>query len=315
LVTNLLVSHKSNSKQPQLIDFTGTIVEIGSAVKNVEVGQRVAIEPGVPCRRCDYCRSGQYNLCADTVFAATPPWDGTLSKFYTVASDFVYPIPEHMTMEEGALVEPTSVAVQAAKVADIRAHQTVVVFGSGPIGLLCQAVAKCYGASKVIGVDITQSRLDLAMQFGADGTFLPPKPASADADPMEHSESIAKMIKEQFKLGDGADVVLECTGAESCIQSAVFTAKKGGTYVQIGMGKENVVFPITAACIRALNIKGSIRYTTGCYPAAIELIASGKIDVKRLVTNRFAFEQAEEAFELVKSGRSDVFKVIIQGVK
>jgi D-xylulose reductase len=127
-------------------------VEIGSAVNNVHVGQRVAIEPGVPCRRCDYCRSGQYNLCGDTVFAATPPWDGTLSKFYTVASDFVYPIPEHMSMEEGALVEPMAVAVQVAKVADLRASQTVVVFGCGPIGLLSQAVANAYGAKKVIGV-------------------------------------------------------------------------------------------------------------------------------------------------------------------
>lgn len=133
-------------------ESSGTIVEVGSAVKNVQVGDRVAIEPGVPCRRCDYCRSGQYNLCADTVFAATPPWDGTLSKYYTVAADYVYPLPEHLSMEEGALVEPMAVAVQVAKVADLRANQVVVVFGCGPIGLLCQAVAKAYGAKTVIGV-------------------------------------------------------------------------------------------------------------------------------------------------------------------
>lgn len=131
---------------------SGTIVEIGAAVRNVRIGDRVAIEPGVPCRHCDYCRSGQYNLCAETVFAATPPWDGTLSKYYIVASDYVYPIPDHLTMEEGALVEPMAVAVQVAKVADLRANQTVVVFGCGPIGLLCQAVAKAYGAKKVIGI-------------------------------------------------------------------------------------------------------------------------------------------------------------------
>lgn len=291
----------------------GTIVEIGSAVKNISVGQRVAIEPGVPCRRCEYCRSGQYNLCADTVFAATPPWDGTLSKYYTVASDFVYAIQDHLTLEEGALAEPTAVAVQVLKVADLRANQTVVVFGCGPIGALCQAVSKAYGASKVIGVDVVQSRLDFAKSFGADGVFLPPK-ADSGVDAIAHTEQVAAQIKEQFHLGDGADVVLECTGAEPCIQAGVFATKKGGTYVQTGMGKENVTFPITTACIRGLHIKGSIRYTTGCYPAAVDLISSGKIDVKRLVTNRFKFEEAEKAFELVKEGRSDVLKVIIEGV-
>lgn len=132
---------------------------------------------------------------------------------------------------------------------------------------------------------------------------------------MEHAETVASQLKEQFNLGDGADVVLECTGAEPCIQAGIFTAKKGATYVQTGMGKENVVFPITTACIRALNIKGSIRYTTGCYPAAVDLIASGKIDVKRLVTDRFTFDEAEEAFKLVKAGKPEVFKVMIEGVQ
>ncbi|KAK5678291.1 hypothetical protein LTS10_009463 [Elasticomyces elasticus] len=295
-------------------ESSGTVVEVGSAVKNVKVGQRVAVEPGVPCRFCDHCRSGQYNLCNDTIFAATPPWDGTLSKYYIVASDYTYPIPDHMNMEEGALVEPVAVAVQITKVADLRANQTVVVFGCGPIGVLCQAVAKAYGASRVIGVDVVQSRLDFASSFGADDVFLPPKPESG-VDPIEHAERVAALLKEKFNLGEGPDVVLECTGAEPCIQAGVFVTKKGGTYVQAGMGKEVVAFPITTACIRALNIKGSIRYTTGCYPAAVDLVASGKIDVKRLITNRFKFEQAEQAFELVKAGKQDVFKVVIEGVQ
>jgi D-xylulose reductase len=219
-----------------------------------------------------------------------------------------------MNMEEAALVEPVSVAVQIAKVADLRANQTVLVFGCGPIGVLCQAVAKAYGAKKVIGVDVVQSRLDFAMTFGADGVFMPPKP-EAGADPIEHSEKVAALIKKQFELGEGPEVVLECTGAEPCIQTGIFAAKKGGTYVQAGMGKENVLFPITTACIRALNIKGSIRYTTGVYPAAVDLVASGKVDVKRLITNRYKFEEAEQAFELVKAGKEGVFKVVIEGVQ
>ncbi|KNG45437.1 d-xylulose reductase a protein [Stemphylium lycopersici] len=295
-------------------ESSGTVVEVGSAVKNLQVGDRVAIEPGVPCRRCDYCRSGAYNLCNDTIFAATPPWDGTLAKYYTVASDYCYKIPDHMNMEEAAMVEPVSVAVQICKVADLRANQTVVVFGAGPIGVLSQAVAKASGAKKVIAVDISQARLDFAKAYAADGVFLPPR-AKEEADTVAHSESIAAAIKEQFSLGEGADIVLECTGAEPCIQAGINVAKKGGTYVQAGMGKENVVFPITTACIRALTIKGSIRYSVGCYPNAIDLVASGKVDVRKLITNRFKFEDAEKAFELVKAAQEGVFKVIIEGVQ
>ncbi|KAI1380467.1 GroES-like protein [Hypoxylon crocopeplum] len=295
-------------------ESAGTVVEVGRKVKNVKVGDRVAIEPGVPCRRCDYCRSGAYNLCADTIFAATPPWDGTLQKYYIVASDFCYPLPTHMSAEDGALVEPIAVAVQICKVAGLRAGQTVLVFGCGPIGALSQAVAKAYGAKMVIGVDISKSRAAFAKSFGADDVFVPEWPSTPSIDPVDASREVAKQIVNQFDLGDGADVVLECSGAESCIQAGVFAAKKGGTYVQAGMGKENVTFPITTACIRALNIKGSIRYTTGCYPSAVDLIASGKINPRILVTHRFKFEQALEAFEQVKGGQEDTLKVMIEGV-
>ncbi|KAL4886123.1 hypothetical protein BJY04DRAFT_229287 [Aspergillus karnatakaensis] len=293
-------------------ESSGIVTEVGSAVKNLKVGQKVAIEPGVPCRHCDYCRSGSYNLCPDTVFAATPPHDGTLSKYYTTQADYCYPLPYHMDLEEGAMVEPVAVAVQITKVGNVRANQTVVVFGCGPIGLLCQAVSKAYAAKKVIGIDISQSRLDFASAFGADGVFLPPKKPEGVEEEV-WSEKLAALIKEKFNLGEGPDVVLEATGAQSCIQTGIHLTKKGGTYVQAGMGKENVVFPITTACIRDLTIRGSIRYSTGCYPVAVDLIASGKIDVKRLITDRFVFEKAEDAFELVKQGKESVIKVVIQG--
>ncbi|KAK2765120.1 hypothetical protein FQN54_008819 [Arachnomyces sp. PD_36] len=295
-------------------ESSGTVVEVGSKVTNLKIGDRVAIEPGVPCRHCDYCRSGSYNLCANSVFAATPPYDGTLAKYYITQSDYCYPIPDHMDLEEGAMAEPVAVAVQITKVGKVRANQTVVVFGCGPIGVLCQAVSKAYAAKKVIGVDISKSRLEFARGFGADGVFCPPmKPA--DVDEMEWSEDLAKTIKQEFNLGEGPDVVIEATGAQSCIQAGVHLTKKGGMYVQAGMGKENVNFPITTACIRDLTIRGSIRYTAGCYPTAVDLIASGKIDVKRLITNRYKFEQAEEAFELVRQGKESVIKVIIEGVQ
>lgn len=295
-------------------ESSGVVAEVGSEVKHLKPGDRVAMEPGVPCRRCDYCRGGSYHLCGSMIFAATPPWDGTLAKYYVNAADFCYKIPDHMNLEEGAMVEPVSVAVAIAKTADLRAHQKVVVLGCGPIGILCQAVAKASGAAKVIGIDVVQSRLDIATSYGVDGTYMPQRP-EAGVDAMEHAERTANDIKEKMGLGEGADVVLECSGAEACIQMGIYVARRGGIFVQAGMGKEVVNFPITAVCTQGLVIKGSIRYLTGCYPAAIDLISSGKIDVKKLITNRFKFEQAEEAFELVRQGREDVFKVMIEGVQ
>lgn len=162
-------------------------------------------------------------------------------------------------------------------------------------------------------MDVVQSRLDLAKKYGTDATFSPPR-ASADTNPINHAEAVAASMKETLDLGDGVDVVLECSGAEACVQLAVCVAKPGATDVQAGMGKEVAAFPITAVCTQGLTLKRSIRYLPGCYEAAIELISSGKVDVKGLITTRFKFEQAAEAFELVWQGRRDVFKVVIQGV-
>lgn len=146
-----------------------------------------------------------------------------------------------MTAEDGALVEPVAVAVQICKVAGLRGGQSVLVFGCGPIGALCQAVAKAHGASRVVGVDLSESRADFARSFGADDVYVPPREeaaADSDVDPVSASRAMAEKIVTTFGLGDGADVVLECTGAEPCIQAGVFAAKKGGTFVQAGMGKE-----------------------------------------------------------------------------
>lgn len=307
-------------------ESAGTVVEIGPKVKNLKVGDRVAIEPGVPCRHCDYCRSGSYNLCPDTVFAATPPHNGTLSKFYKTAADYCYRLADHLTLEDGALCEPVAVAVQICKVGNVRAGQTVVVFGCGPIGLLVQCVAKAYAANKVIGIDVSASRMELARSVlkCADETFSPPPrmPQADDGEAhddveeeTEWSVKVAAQIKDAFDLGEGPDVVIDATGAQSCIQTGVHLCKKGGTYVQAGMGRENVVFPITTACIRDLTIRGSIRYTAGVYRAAVDLVASGKVDPKVLITHRFPFEKAEEAFETVRKGGENVLKVIIEGVK
>lgn len=295
-------------------ESSGVVAKVGKHVKHLKPGDRVAMEPGVPCRRCSYCRNGRYFICPDMTFAAMPPnIYGTLAKYYVNASDFCYKVPDSVSMEEAALVEPLSVACAVCETAELRPHQTVLVLGCGPIGVLCQAVAKLWGASKVVGVDVVEKRLEVARSFGTDATYVPPR-AGAGTDPIVHAEAVAAQMNEDLGLGDGPDVVLECSGAEACIQLGVFAAKKGGTLVQAGMGKEVVAFPITAVCTKALSVKGSIRYKPGSYSAAIDLLSGGKVDVKKLITHRYKFGQAEEAFDLVHAGRPDVFKVMIEGV-
>lgn len=296
-------------------ELSGVVVEVGTEVTSLQIGDRVAVEPGVPCRFCSFCRDGKYNHCEEMVFAATPPWDGTLAKYYNVAHDYCYKIPPHMDFEEAAMVEPVSVAVQICKRAQLKATDTVVVFGCGPIGLLCQGVAKAFGCKKVVGADISDGRLAFALTYGADGVYKMPL-RKEDDDAEEFAKKVAAEIKHKFAIDcAGADVILEASGAEPCIQTGVFLAKPEGRFVQAGMGREFVSFPVTEALVKQLNWTGSIRYSTGVYPTAVELVASGKIDVKRLIKNRFKFEDAEKAFELVKEGRPDVIKVVIEGVK
>lgn len=195
------------------------------------------------------------------IFAATP-WDATLAKYYANAADFCYKVPDSMTLEEATMIEPVSVAVTIAKSADMRTHQMVLVLGCGPIGVLCQAVARAWGAKSVIGVDVVESRLEVARSYGAQ-TFFPPR-AEPGADPMEHAEKVADMLKKQFGMGDGFDVVLECSGAKLCVQLGLYAAKRGATFVQAVIGREVIHFPIIAVCTHGLIIKGSIQYLTGC---------------------------------------------------
>jgi len=293
-------------KKPMVLghESAGIITEVGSEVKSVKAGDRVALEPGVPCRRCAKCKDGKYNLCPDMRFAATPPFDGTLAKYYTLPEDFCYKLPDHVSLEEGALVEPLSVAVHVVKQAGVKPGNSVVVFGAGPVGLLCCAVAKAFGATKIVAVDIVESRLEFARKYAATGIFRPSKTSAP--------ESAERLIKEQ-ELGDGPDVAIDASGAEPSIQTAIHALKVGGTYVQAGMGKPDITFPIMTACTKELIVKSSFRYGSGDYKLAVELLGSGLVSVKELQTGKVAFKDAEQAFRDVKDGKG--IKILIEGVK
>lgn len=288
-------------------EASGTIRAVGSAVKTLKAGDRVAIEPGYPCRRCENCKRGRYNLCPDMLFAADPPkFHGTLTKYFRLPADFCYKIADSMSLSDTVLIEPLAVAVHTVRLADLRPGNRVIVFGAGTVGLFCAGVAREFGASVVISVDIVDRKLEFAQTFigkTVGRTF--------KSDISLSPEENATLLKEKFGLSQGADVVIEASGAEPSMQAAIFSCRKGATYVQAGMGKRKIEFPIAELCEREITAKGCFRYGAGDFELGIQLVSQGKISLGGFVTKIFPFESAPDAWETAKRGEG--VKTLIKG--
>jgi len=287
-------------KEPMILghECAGEIVELGEGVDNVKIGERVAVEPGATCGRCEFCKSGRYNLCRDVVFYATPPVDGAFCEYQTAAAHLCFPIPEGMSFEEGAMIEPLAVGMHACNRADVKPGDSVAILGAGPIGLLCLQAARARGGAPLIAADIDENRLEMAAQFGA-----------AHVINAAESDAAAEIVK--LTDGLGADVVFETAGAVQTTQQTVAAAKNGGRIVWVGMPEEDR-FPVDVirAICKEVAIYGLFRYAN-CYPPAIKLVADGRIDVKSMITTRFKLEQVPEALEYaVKHGR-ECIKIMI----
>ncbi|KJE93008.1 sorbitol dehydrogenase [Capsaspora owczarzaki ATCC 30864] len=280
-------------------ESSGTVVEVGANVKTLVAGDRVAIEPGVPCRLCSYCKTGRYNLCPDMQFCATPPVNGSLARFYVHPADFCFKLPDHVSFEEGALLEPLSVGVHACRRANVTLGSRVLVCGAGPIGLVCMLAAKAAGASEVVVTDIDQHRLDVAKSMGAHKIF---RVTSRDA------KEVAAQIAEL--AGGRLDVAIECSGAEASLRTAIFSTRNGGVVVLVGLGAPEVNMPIVDAAVREVDIRGIFRYVNA-YPTALAMIASGTVNVKPLITHHFKLNDAIQAFETAKTGAGGAIKVMI----
>nr|QBH74073.1 alcohol dehydrogenase [Liposcelis bostrychophila] len=279
-------------------EASGIVAEVGKNVKNLKRGDKVAIEPGVPCRRCEFCKEGNYHLCRDIIFCATPPVHGNLTRYYTHAADFCYKLPENVSLEEGALLEPLSVGVHACRKAGVTLGSNVLITGAGTIGLVTLLAAKALGASKVLLTDINEKRLKTAKEFGADFTLL----VNNSDKPTQQAKTIREM------LGAYPDRTIDCSGFESSVQLAVEATKPGGVVVLVGMGSPEVKVPTFQALVKELHIRGSFRYAND-YPIALALVASKKADVKKLITHRYKIEETLQAFETAKTG--EAIKVMI----
>jgi L-iditol 2-dehydrogenase len=275
----------------------GVVVAAATAVAGPPVGQRVAVEPGIPCRRCEFCKSGRYNLCPDVVFLSAPPVDGTFAEYVAIAADFAHPVPDSLDDAAAAFVEPVSVGVQACARAALTPGSVIAVLGSGPIGLVTALVARAFGATEIIALDLLDNRLQLAEELGATPVNV------QTADPVE---AVAELT-----AGRGVDVVFDTSGSSAACRITPHLARRGGVVTLVGWPESSeVAYPIEVVLEKELDVRGVNRYANA-YPTAIALLASGKIDVAPLITHRFPFERIVEAVEFTSEHPAETIKVMV----
>jgi L-iditol 2-dehydrogenase len=268
----------------------GVVESVGSGVDPARIGQRVALEPGVPCRVCPQCQAGRYNLCPDVRFFATPPVDGAFAEYVTIDADFAHPVPESVSDDAAGLVEPLSVALWACGKAGVAADSRVLVSGAGSIGLLTAQVAAALGATEVLVCDVVAERLAAAERFGATRAL--------DARSDDWATEVVDV-----------DAFIDCSGAPAAVQAGIRCVGPAGRVVLVGMGADEVVLPVGLLQSRELTVTGTFRYAN-TYPAAIALAAAGLVDLDGLVSSHVGLEDVGRA--LAGAGEPGVLKVMVR---
>jgi len=277
----------------------GTVVEVGKNVTHLKVGDRVALEPGKTCGKCHFCRTGQYNLCPDVIFFATPPVDGVFQEYVAHEAGLCFKLPENVSTLEGALIEPLAVGFHAANQGGAHAGQTAVVMGSGCIGLVTMMALKASGVSNVYVVDIMQKRLEKAMELGATGVI------------NAREQDVLQTVKE-LTGGLGCDLAIETAGTEITTQQCIHMTKKGANIVLVGYSASGTMnLPMSLALDKELTFKTIFRYRH-IYPMAIDAVANGKVNLKGIVTNYFELDDIQNAMDVSVRNKADIVKSVVK---
>ena len=285
-------------------EFSAEVLAVGEEARDgpgesLIAGRRVAVDPAASCGCCDMCRVGNPNLCRDLRFAGLWPEDGALRERAIFPARSCYPLPESLSMEEGALLEPLGVAIHAVDLAKVRAGQSVAVLGCGPIGLLIARLCRLAGAGDIFASDPVPERLRAAQRWGVDKVIDP-----RDSDPVETIRSLTG--------SRGVEVVFEAAWAGETAEQAVEIADSGGRVIFIGIPRDDTLsFRHSAARRKGLTLL-MCRRMRHAYPRAIALALSRVIDLKPLVSHRFPLDRCAEAFVLNADYRDGAMKVIIE---
>jgi L-iditol 2-dehydrogenase len=262
-----------------------------------EDGQRVAIDPAIPCGHCEFCEHGHPNLCANLIFAGHGKQDGALRECMNWNAKSIFPIPDSLSFDDAAMLEPLGVAIHTVDLGKLKTGMTVGVFGCGPIGLLIIQMAKLSGAANIIGTDKLPHRIEAAKRFGADHAFLVDEDSRLD-------------VIQAATQGRGVDVAFEAAGMQDSVDTCFATVSTGGKVVLAGIPDDDrTSFSASIARRKGLTIK-LVRRMKHTYPRAIELVSKGLVDVRSLVTHRFPLGQAAEAFRVAQ--RREGLKIIIE---
>lgn len=286
-------------------EYAGVVEAVGAEADASLVGKRVAVEPGIPCMRCEWCLTGHYNVCERMVFPGGPGVDGALREYMAVDARFCFPVPEGMSAAVAAMIEPAAVAVHTVELARLRPGDTALIVGLGPVGLLTAQAAKLCGVRTLYGADLQEYRARAAAAHGVDHAF-----TAAPGGMRAGAAATVDWIRSET-CGRGVDVVFDCANTPDGIMVACHAARPAGRVVLTGIsGSEEDPVPVSVARRRELTVQWCRRFLHN-YPATLGLAASGRLDVASLITHSFPLERSLEAFRLVAGSADGVLKVSI----
>lgn len=288
-------------------ESSGEILATHPSVTHLQPGDRVAIEPGLICNACEPCLTGRYNGCLSMKFLSTPPIDGLLRRYVNHPAIWCHKINDKISFEEGAMLEPLSVALAGMDRAKVALGDSVLVCGAGPIGLITLLCCAAAGCEPLIITDIDAGRLRFAKDLVPRARTYQ-VPLDNNTTPEQNGEAIVKLAGEQKSQ---PKVALECTGVESSVCAAIYSVKFGGKVFVIGVGRPEMKIPFMRLSTQEIDLQFQYRYSN-TWPRAIRLVESGVIDLKKLVTHRFDIEDAVKAFETAGDLKSGAIKVLIQ---
>ena len=279
-------------------EFAGVVASVGKDAVGPSPGRKVTVEPSIVCGKCYPCRHGKYNIC-DNLRVMGFQTDGCHRNFFAVSARNVIPLPDEMSFEAGAMVEPTAVGVHAVKKAALKQGNTAVILGAGPIGLLTMQAAKGLGASRIMITDVVDFRLKAAERLGADCVV------------NAQQEDVSTAVRREFGK-DGADLIFECVGAEQTLETAVQTARKGSKIIVVGVIGGRPRLSVGLLQDRELEMIGTLMYVREDFLLAIELIRSGKVTPKEMITSRFKFENLPQAYREADENKDRNIKVMVE---